>query len=154
MGWIKNWFSNFEPFETPVEYQGIAFRTPEHMYQALKLPKSDVEGRRRIAEAATPGQAKRMGRSCNLRSDWETVKVDVMRFVLKRKFAKGTTWLSRLLRTNGEIVEVNNWHDNIWGSCKCEKCGNRGQNLLGKLLMEIRARERFAASLRAKVVVG
>ena len=38
-----------------------------------------------------------------------------------------------------ELVEGNYWHDNVWGDCSCEKCKNiKGQNLLGKQLMQVR----------------
>ena len=62
-----------------------------------------------------------------------------MRFALEIKFAQGTTWYQKLKRTKSYIVETNYHHDNIWGDCTCIGCENIvGQNLLGKLLMEIR----------------
>jgi hypothetical protein len=36
-------------------------------------------------------------------------------------------------------LEGNNWHDNTWGNCLCDKCkGIEGKNLLGNILMQVR----------------
>ena len=50
----NNWFSNFVPFEAPMDYDGIMFKTPEHFYQAMKV--LDRNERIRIAAAETPGR--------------------------------------------------------------------------------------------------
>ena len=57
---------------------------------------------------------------------------------LRTKFSiKGLK--EKLLATGDEeLVEGNFWHDNFWGVCSCSKCGNKGQNKLGKLLMQVR----------------
>lgn len=138
--WIKNWFSNMEPFDTPMEYEGMVFNTVEHFYQAMKCRHGDVDGRMKIANAPTPFMAKRYGRKVSLRHDWEGVKIGVMELALRYKFAEGTTWHGRLLLEvqNGPIVEVNNWHDNYWGDCICSTCdGRQGFNMLGRLLTKI-----------------
>ena len=44
-----------------------------------------------VAEQPTPRQAKRAGRAIRLRSDWETVKYDVMLAALRAKFAPRRT---------------------------------------------------------------
>jgi ribA/ribD-fused uncharacterized protein len=126
--------------DTPLVYQGISYPTVEHFYQAMKTPKDALDVRRSIAACRTAGQAKRLGRGVDLRPDWEFIKVDVMRGVLQQKFAPGTWWYGKLMKTGDEaIVEWNRWHDNFWGDCTCDKCKTiPGQNLLGRLLMEIR----------------
>jgi predicted NAD-dependent protein-ADP-ribosyltransferase YbiA (DUF1768 family) len=43
-----------------------------------------------------------------------------------------------LLTADLEIVENNYWHDNFWGSCTCSRCGRKGENNLGKILMSVR----------------
>lgn len=127
----KEWafLSNF--YESEIEYEGIWYPTNEHFFQAMKT--LDLDERRAIAGAPTPGQAKRMGRRAALRPDWEEVKVDVMREGLFRKFADEqlADWL---LETGNQYLEEGNWWgDRTWGVCNGE-----GQNLLGKLLMEVR----------------
>lgn len=121
--------SNFSPAEVALD--GIVYPTVEHAYQAAKTM-SRVQ-RELIHDAKTPGNAKRFGRDVTLREDWEFVKVDVMRDLLRQKFAD-TYRGNMLLSTGGALlVEGNHWNDRFWGVCK-----GVGQNWLGRLLMEIR----------------
>ena len=132
--------SNF--YEAPCDYEGIHYPTVEHAFQAAKT--LDINGRKAIAAAPTPGKAKRMGRSVVLRPDWEEVKVDVMRDCLRSKFRN--TNLRRLLLATGdeELMEGNFWHDNVWGNCLCEECQDTpGRNMLGMLLMDLRTEIRY-----------
>jgi hypothetical protein len=64
-----------------------------------------------------------------------------MFMLLQQKFSDKNPALKKaLLDTRWEqLVEGNYWHDNVWGSCTCAKCGNRGDNRLGVMLMQIRA---------------
>ncbi len=144
--WIKNWFSNFEELDEPFRYQGMTFTTVEVFYQCMKIPKEERILRWRVS-LMTPAAAKRFcsarRKNFRLRSDWEDIKEKAMGRALGIKFDKGTTWYDRLKKTTGPIVEKNNWHDNIWGSCICEKCSNKGRNLLGSLLMKIREENRW-----------
>lgn len=132
----KEWafLSNF--YWSEIEYEGITYPTNEHFFQAMKT--TNMSERRAIANALTPGQAKKMGRSVTLRSDWEDIKIDVMREGLYRKFSDEqlADWL--VDTGDEELVEGTWWHDRFWGVCNCKKCGGVGENHLGKLLMEIR----------------
>ena len=127
--------SNF--YQNEIEHEGIVYPTNEHFFQAMKT--LDNDERRQIANCLTPGQAKRMGRRVALRSDWESVKEDVMFLGLCLKFADEqlADWL--LETGDEELVEGTTWHDNEWGNCSCPKCTNiEGKNKLGKLLMRVR----------------
>ena len=127
--------SNFHPSMITVD--GIEFPTVEHLFQAAKTV-SLVE-REKIAAAATPGQAKRLGRNVILCDNWEEIKDDVMLNALRLKFAI-LSFREKLLATGDEeLVEGNTWHDNTWGNCSCDRCKNiEGQNRLGKMLMQVR----------------
>lgn len=132
-----NWFSNFIPFDEPFVHEGLIYRTPEHFFQAQKA--NNFLYRQKIANAPTPNDAKMLGRRAPLRPDWEEIKFSVMDFALRQKFRKDTSWGQRLTGSEGDIVEYNTWHDNIWGDCVCGRCDKiEGQNHLGKLLMKIR----------------
>ena len=85
----RNWFSNFLPFDEPLIYDDVFYKTPEHFYQALKTINSDQ--RRVIASAETPGRAKRLGRSVTLRQNWDTLKFDAMGWALAYKFTLKTS---------------------------------------------------------------
>lgn len=127
--------SNF--YWNEIEHEGIVYPTNEHFFQAMKT--LDNDERRQIANCLTPGQAKRMGRRVALRSDWESVKEDVMLLGLCLKFADEqlADWL--LETGDEELVEGTTWHDNEWGNCSCPECTNiEGKNKLGKLLMRVR----------------
>ena len=128
-------FSNFYPAR--VRFDGVVYPTVEHAFQAAKT--LDPTWRQVMREASTAGIAKRYGRQVPLRDDWEEVKCDIMLDLLRQKFASSI--LNATLRATGDqlLIEGNTWHDNFWGSCLCARCGNRGENHLGKLLMQVRA---------------
>lgn len=124
------WLSNFWP--SPVRYEGLLFPTVEHAYQAAKcLHKED---KIRIQQAKTTVEAKRMGGRVALRPEWEQIKLDIMRSLLRQKFAPGTKLAQQLIATGDtQLVEINTWGDYYWGVCN-----GKGENHLGRLLMEIR----------------
>jgi len=142
MYWIKNWFSNFEPFDTPLVYQGLTFLCPENFYQAMKARKELIEIREQISKM-TPGKAKRFWRKKDnkknyQRDDWFQINHSVMEYVLRYKFARGTSWHTKLMETTGPIIEINNWHDNYWGACNCDRCKDKTKhNYLGQLLLKL-----------------
>lgn len=108
-----------------------------HSLQAAKTLNS-LE-KETILKAPTPGVAKRLGRKCTLRPDWDTIKDSVMYSLVYEKFANDSYLRHKLIATNKEeLIEGNYWHDNYWGSCTCGKCGNHGKNQLGKILMRVR----------------
>jgi ribA/ribD-fused uncharacterized protein len=114
------------------------YPTMEHYYQAMKLTNLDHRAQIRALPGTHEGckQAKRLGNQLFLRPGWDDMKFDVMRVGLEHKFTAGTELAERLLDTgNEELVEGNFWHDNIWGSCYCNRCKSKGSNRLGKLLM-------------------
>lgn len=127
--------SNF--FPSSILYEGIVYPTNEHFFQAMKT--LDQAERQKIANAETPGMAKRLGRHVQLRPDWEQIKVDVMRTGLMLKFTDAALAEKLLATGDEELVEGNWWHDQTWGSCFCpDHCRTPGRNLLGMLLMELR----------------
>jgi predicted NAD-dependent protein-ADP-ribosyltransferase YbiA (DUF1768 family) len=68
-----------------------------------------------------------------IRSDWDEVKVEVMRALVRIKFS--TDLQPHLLSTGeAELVEGNWWGDQFWGVCD-----GKGENWLGRILMETRA---------------
>lgn len=121
--------SNFWP--CMVEYEGIIFPSSEHAFQAAKT--DNLEDRERIAALNSPGKAKRAGKNMKLREGWAGKRVDVMREILRIKFSDPD--LRRLLVATRphELIEGNNWGDRFWGVS-----GGKGENTLGKLLMEVR----------------
>lgn len=130
-------FSNFYPAN--VIYENIEFPTVEHGFVAAKSYNKLFWKEISEMPANSAGLAKRKGRKINLRSDWDLIKLKVMRELLEQKFRQAK-FKEKLLSTGDvQIIEGNCWHDNYWGDCYCKKCKNiKGQNHLGKLLMKIR----------------
>lgn len=125
--------SNF--YMAPVMFEGVEYPSSEHAYMAAKTV--DPEKRYAIQQCPTPGEAKKMGRRLALRSDWEDIKVGVMYQILKEKFTRHPVLKAKLLATGDQhLIEGNWWGDKIWGVCLKT---NQGQNLLGGLLMKVRA---------------
>lgn len=129
---FKNEFgflSNF--YEAPIYINGKRYASVEHAYQAFKT--LDESSHNLIREAKTPGIAKKLGRAVSLRKDWDTVKYDLMLTFVRKKF-ENPFLRPLLLATEGaELIEGNTWNDTIWGVCR-----GVGQNLLGKILMQVR----------------
>lgn len=129
-------FSNFEVVPEGLTLGGKSYATSEHLYQALKT--TDPEARERVRLAPTPAAAKRLGRKVPLREGWdEYLSRRMMLVVLAAKFRQ-EPFRSRLLASEGELVEWNTWHDTRWGRCTCPRHKGRGENVLGHLLMELR----------------
>lgn len=128
--------SNFAPY--PASYEGRVYPTAEHAFAAAKT--LDEQQRASIAQAATPGQAKAMGRKVALRAGWDDMRLEVARQILESKFSDPK--LAVMLESTGQaqLVEGNTWNDTFWGVCL-----GKGQNHLGRLLMELRTRSREQA---------
>lgn len=138
------WLSNFYPAR--IEWMGREWPSLEHAYVATKCEHyEDVET---IAELETAGKVKRFGRKLakegRIRGDWAGMRLDTMRGLLARKFQIPELREKLLATGDDTIVEGNNWHDNFYGSCLCDTCGNKGENYLGKLLMALRTKLREA----------
>ena len=105
------WLSNF--WITPIKYNGKYFPSVEHAYQASKT--LDVTEQEKIRCARTPGQAKRLGRFVTLRSDWDEVKLRLMKKLVVIKF-KHPKLRQKLLETGDKmLMEGNHWGDRYWG---------------------------------------
>jgi N-glycosidase YbiA len=131
-------FSNFS--KHPFEVDGKKWPTSEHYFQAHKFTGTIHEETVRLAASAK--EAARIGRdrSLPMRPDWEDVKLEVMRSALRHKFNAHPTLVQLLLSTGDEEIIEQTTDDMYWG------CGTRrdGLNMLGRLLMELRAAYREA----------
>lgn len=118
-------------YEVPTPWTG------EHLFQAAKATTYDDWFW--VLSATSPSQAKSHGRSVALRNDWEGVKLDVMREVIRLKFLPGTLRAEQLVATGTAYLrEGTYWGDEIWG-VNLNNPIRPGQNWLGTILMERRA---------------
>jgi ribA/ribD-fused uncharacterized protein len=137
-------FSNF--YNTRIEWREKIFPSSEHclMYEKAVLF-GDAETADLITRAATPVEAKRLGRRVrNFDNDvWDLQRFDIMVAILRVKFANPE--LGRVLHQTEDatIVECAPG-DRIWGIGMgvCDDATYRdrwrGTNLLGEALMRVR----------------
>jgi len=127
------WMSNFIPGH-PIKMQGMNYETVEAAYQAAKT--NDLALREPFT-GMKPGAAKQAGKKLPLRADWEQVKLDLMKALIRTKF-KDPALRAKLIGTGErQLIESNPWGDVYWGVSK-----GVGENHLGKILMAIREEAR------------
>lgn len=129
----KNSFlSNFYP--CVVRWHNHDFPSLEHAYQAAKAKfASDYET---IKELPTAADAKKHGKTIEIRDDWTNIRIKVMKELVELKFSQNEDLKEKLLSTNdAELIEGNTWGDTYWGICK-----GKGENNLGKILMLVRSK--------------
>lgn len=108
----------------------------ENAYQAAKT--LDPKWQAAIM-ASSASVARALGQRAPKRADWEAIRIPTMQKLLEQKF-QHPDLRARLLATGDqELVELNTWHDTFWGRCTCPRCGGKGENHLGRLLMALRA---------------
>lgn len=130
-------FSNL--FRRPVVFENLTYPTAEHAYQAGKANKVAV--RDWILSAPTPALAAMAAHGLytwDIVSNWSEIKFDRMRGVLRAKFTQHEDLRQLLLSTgNADLVEagrVDNAVNRTWG-----RVNGKGQNMLGVMLMDLRA---------------
>ncbi len=137
--------SNFSAFR--LYWMGCDFDTSEHAYHWSKFDaRGDIGGPIRdcIKQARSAHDAFKLAeRNRDLRRhDWDDVKVDIMRGILRAKVDQHEYVRRKLLATGDRELIENSWRDDFWGWGP-----NRdGRNQLGKLWMEIRAELRSAGA--------
>jgi hypothetical protein len=126
--------SNFYP--ASFVWQDNLWLTSEHAYQAAKC--IDPAERTLILNLPTAVATKRAGKLVKMRPDWDEVKVDLMLEIVFEKFNQNPELKAKLLATgSARIEEGNTWRDTTWGICP--PGSNKGQNHLGRILMDLRA---------------
>ena len=125
------WLSNFYP--ATIACKEYTFPSVEHAYQALKCA-DPAEYTRFLGITAV--EAKRLGKRVKMRPSFNEERVKVMLWLLRRKF-KHPELRAKLLATGDTaLVEGNTWGDTFWG---VDLRTGQGQNMLGKLIMKVRA---------------
>lgn len=123
--------SNF--YDAAFIYDGIRYGNAEAAFQAQKCMKKEEKERFSYLPAS---EAKRLGRKVHMRQDWNRIKVDVMKNILRAKFNQNPDIQCKLMETgNAMLAEGNTWGDTFWG---VDMITGEGQNMLGELLMQIR----------------
>ena len=124
--------SNFSKYPIFLDEKG--WPTVEHYFQAKKFESEAVQ--EEIRQALTAKDAANLGRDRRkpIKQDWEDIKLYVMKEALRAKFGQHENLRQKLLATGcAELVEHTK-NDRFWGDAG----DGSGDNMLGKLLMEVR----------------
>jgi N-glycosidase YbiA len=135
--------SNFSSFR--VGFGGQNFDTSEAAYHYQRF--TDIADQTCILHAESAHEAFRYAQEnkSRQRPDWDVVKVDIMRDILRAKAAQHEYVRRKLLATGDRELVENSWRDSYWGWGP----NKDGHNMLGKLWMQIRAELRAAMALKS-----
>ena len=106
-------------------------RRRQKLIQTIRGNHSEEET---IRTCKRPVDAKYTGKKVTLRSNWNQIKIDVMKHALQAKFSQHPQLAKNLIATDNKILIHEAPWDNYWGN---GKDGN-GENILGRLLMALR----------------
>lgn len=133
--------SNFSAFEVKWHF---TFPTSEHAYHWEKFIRTAPHIAEKIRFASSAHDAFKFAEQYRgaRRPDWDDVKVEIMRLILRAKAEQHEYVRRKLLATGDRELIENSWRDAFWGWGPKRD----GQNMLGKLWMEIRAELRAATA--------
>ncbi len=125
----------------PIRLNGIYIRTSEALYQACRFPHMP-EVQKLIISESSPMTAKMKSKPFRKesRSDWDHIRVRIMKWCLRVKLSQNWTSFGNLLLTTDDMPIVEeSLRDEFWGA-KPQSDGTLiGKNVLGRLLMELRS---------------
>ena len=140
-GFLGNWY------ESPFIKNGIHFINNEQYFMWGKqqlFDQTNVLLEKNILETSNPSVIKKLGRFVKNfnQTVWDTKKYEIMKIGLIEKFSQNTELKKALLATNDSILVEASPYDTIWGIGLSEEDAKtnkwRGDNLLGKALMDVR----------------
>lgn len=133
--------SNFSAFR--IKWRGLTFDTSEMVYHWEKFAGAP-EIQELIINAPSSHEAFRSAIEWKdrRRPDWDAIKVETMRWILRCKVQQHEYVRRKLLATGDRLLVEDSWRDDFWGWGPTRG----GQNMLGKLWMEIRAEIRAEGS--------
>ena len=130
----------------PLEVAGVRIRTSEALYQACRFPHMpDLQ--REIIDERSPMAAKMRGKPFRSKSrgDWDEVRVALMRWTIRVKLVQNPRTFEAVLEETRDLPIVeHSRRDRFWGAVALNDEELEGQNVLGRLLMELRQEMREA----------
>ncbi len=132
----KNYKEFSSYFPVKLNMDGKVWPTVEHYFQAQKFTENP-EYQEQIRLAKTPAAAKKMGatKDFKTRPDWMNIRNQIMLEAVRAKFTQNQKLKEKLLETGDALIRNVSLMDNYWGVGKSGK----GQNHLGKILMQVRS---------------
>jgi ribA/ribD-fused uncharacterized protein len=124
--------SNAQPCN--FELQGRVWASVEHYYHAQKFLNFAEQEAVRLCN--TPKEAVSKGTTVgrSYRQDWNRHRLGAMRDAIRAKFTQSEDLKAKLLSTGDQELVRESTRDVYWGA----GAENTGQNMIGKILMEVR----------------
>lgn len=118
----------------------IEFDTAEAAYHWCKFP-HDLDLQIAIRAARSAHDAYQIARKYNnqRRPDWDRIKLQCMRAILRAKASQHEYVRRKLLETGARELIENSWRDDFWGWGP----NKDGKNMLGRVWMELRGELRY-----------
>lgn len=141
-------FSNWYP--STFTWNGITFtRGEQYMMYRKAMMFNDSETAKAILSTNNPKEQKDLGRLVKnyVDSEWSDIRYAIMVEGLFEKFNQNATLKQALLETGDTVIAEASPYDLVWGIGYTDDQPEahdmtkwRGQNLLGKVLMEVRTK--------------
>ena len=142
-GFLSNWYNR------SFTVDGITYHNTEQYFMAQKAAVfGDLETRDLILQADSPKECKALGRNVKPFDSavWDAQRFQVMKDGNREKYLQNPDLMSKLLATGDALLAEASPYDDIWGiqlsaaeALISDPASWPGQNLQGKLLMELRA---------------
>lgn len=110
---------------------GITYPSVEFAFQAAKT--NDPLVKQAISKAVSVKEAKRIGRSVSLNTNWDDIRGMVMEGLLRKKFTHNEDLANHLINTDDAAI-ICEGYDEYWGTGE----NGNGDNILGQILELIR----------------
>lgn len=143
---LRGVLSNFE--KCYIKYRGHLFATTEQAFMWEKAVFfNDYESASKILKEDNPAKAKKLGREVKNFDDskWSEVCYEIMYKINYEKYFQNTRLKNILLNTGDKILVETNFRDTRWAiglpaedDRVLDESQWQGENLLGKVLMQVR----------------
>lgn len=109
--------------------------------QAFQYSKTLDTNERSFILSATDGvEAIGIGQKISMRDGWGSIKIAIMRHLLKIQFSEPEAFSVLQATQDAYITYANETHDNFWGECICNECIRvHSKNNLGSIIMQLRS---------------
>jgi len=133
----------------PIKVNDVKTWGVENLYQAMKFPKyPEIQ---KIAIEATnlltvEKQMKQYSKPPFIREDWEEVKVAIMEWCIKIKYAQHFNFYELLKKTRKKPIVELSAKDKFWGAVSLKKNPDYlvGKNVTGQIWMKIRKEKNYS----------
>ncbi len=127
-------FDNFSSFQ--IEYKGKVYPTSEHAFQSVQFINESPKLAEAIRTAKSAHEAQKIAEENKDRKDsnWDKIKLDVMKEILHCKVEQHPYVKKKLLQSGDREIIEDSWRDDYWGWGEKED----GKNMLGKIWMIVR----------------